>query len=370
MTEQFFNEQTEQSLVKGEIVANYFDAWAQIITATLKRAGRSQRIGYVDLFAGPGRYEDGALSTPVKVLEKAIARDAYREHLVTIFNDKNPDNVGSLTEEIKKLPGIETLQHEPIIWNREVGPDIAKEFESTSNIPLLAFIDPWGYKGLSLQLIQAFLRDWGCDCILFFNYSRINAGLNNEAVREHMEALFGVERVKTLAPKLEKMSPEEREAAIVEELAQALKEFGHRYVLPFCFKNQSGRRTKHHLVLVTKSFKGYEVMKEVMAKASSESPQGVASFTFSPAASTRQKLLFDLNRPLDELGAMLLDEFAGQRITMEDLYKQHSVDRPYTSKNYKTVLRELEDEGKITTEGRRSNRGFADYVVAIFPEAS
>jgi len=369
MTEQFFSEQTEQSLVKGEIVANYFDAWAQIITAAQKRAGRGSRIGYVDLFAGPGRYEDGALSTPIKVLEKAIASDVYRERLVTIFNDKESENVGSLTEEIGKLPGIETLKHEPVIWNREVGPDIAREFESKRKIPLLAFIDPWGYKGLSLQLIQAFLRDWGCDCILFFNYSRINAGLNNDAVREHMEALFGPKRVKTLVPTLEGMSPEEREAAIVEELAQALKEFGHRYVLPFCFKNQTGRRTKHHLVLVTKSFKGYEVMKDVMAKASSSSAQDVASFTFSPAASSKQKLLFDLNRPLDELGAMLLDEFAGQRITMDEIYKQHSVDRPYTSSNYKTVLKELESEGRITTEGRRSNRGFANYVIAKFPEA-
>ena len=40
-----------------------------------------------------------------------------------------------------------------------------------------------------------------------------------------------------------------------------------RFVLPFCFKNNSGTRTTHHLVLVTKHFKGYDLMKGIMAQA-------------------------------------------------------------------------------------------------------
>lgn len=55
---------------------------------------------------------------------------------------------------------------------------------------------------------------------------------------------------------------------------------------------------------------------------------------------------------------------------MRQIYEAHSVDRPYTDANYKTVLRALEDEGKIQTDGRRSPRGFADDVVAIFPEVT
>ena len=58
-------------------------------------------------------------------------------------------------------------------------------------MPILAFIDPWGYKGLTLRLVDAFLKDWGCDCLFFFNYGRINAGLSNPMVHAHMAALFG-----------------------------------------------------------------------------------------------------------------------------------------------------------------------------------
>lgn len=53
----FFNEQTEQSLIKARIVEKYFWAWAKVIIPTAKKAGR--RIAYIDLFAGPGRYAYG-----------------------------------------------------------------------------------------------------------------------------------------------------------------------------------------------------------------------------------------------------------------------------------------------------------------------
>ena len=61
------------------------------------------------------------------------------------------------------------------------------------------FVDPWGYKGLSLRLINSVLKDWACECIFFFNYNRINMGLGNDAVKEHMDALFGEERAAELA---------------------------------------------------------------------------------------------------------------------------------------------------------------------------
>jgi three-Cys-motif partner protein len=74
-TLKFFDESREQSIIKAEIVEKYFDAWAGIITATQDRTGKEKRIGYVDLFAGPGRYKDGSDSTPLRVLTKAIEKE-------------------------------------------------------------------------------------------------------------------------------------------------------------------------------------------------------------------------------------------------------------------------------------------------------
>jgi three-Cys-motif partner protein len=363
----FFDESREQSIVKAEIVEKYFDAWAGIIVATQQRYKNETKIGYVDLFAGPGRYKDGAISTPLRVLIKAINNPKYAKSLVAIFNDKDEDNARSLTEAINQLPGIEKLKFKPEVWNEEIGDRIAQDFNEINKIPMLAFIDPWGYKGLSLKLVDAFLKDWGCDCIFFFNYARINAGLSNPLVREHMEALFGKEQAEELANQLDPMNPAERESTIVNALAQSLKNYGHRFVLPFCFKNETGKRTKHNLIFVTKSFKGYEVMKEIMAKASSEEHQGVPTFIYSPADSRKQRFLFEFNRPLDDLEKMLLHQYAGKTMTMREIYENHSIDRPFLSRNYKEVLLKMEEKGVIKTAGRKSKRGFANNIEVTFP---
>ena len=138
-------------------------------------------------------------------------------------------------------------------------------------------------------------------------------------------------------------------------------------MLPFCFKNETGRRTTHHLIFVTKNFKGYEVMKEIMAKSSSLQEQGVPSFSYSPADSKRQALLFELNRPIDDLKQMLLTEYRGRTIKMRALYEEHSVGRPFLARHYKEVLKAFEDAGTIETSDRRSTRGFADHIRVRFP---
>lgn len=56
MPDDFFAEQSDQSKIKAAIVADYFWAWASVITSVQKRfPDRAQRIAYIDLFAGPGR---------------------------------------------------------------------------------------------------------------------------------------------------------------------------------------------------------------------------------------------------------------------------------------------------------------------------
>ncbi|MBN2124517.1 MAG: three-Cys-motif partner protein TcmP [Deltaproteobacteria bacterium] len=364
----FFDETTEQSIVKSTIVKKYFWAWARVIIPTAKM--HYGKIAYVDLFAGPGRYRDGTMSTPLLILEQAIQDPEMREMLVTVFNDKNEENYRSLKEAINILDGIKDLKYQPIVTNKEVGIDIVSMLEKTRFVPTLFFVDPWGYKGLSLRLVNSVLKDWGCDCIFFFNYNRINMGLNNPKIQEHMNALFGKDRADELRPILEVMNPRDRELTVVEKLSEALFEMGGKYVLPFCFKTSSGTRSSHHLIFVSKNFRGYEIMKDIMARESSVSEQGVPSFAYNPADRI-YPLLFELSRPLDELGDMLQQEFAGRTLTMEHVYEQHNVGRPYVKRNYKQVLIGLEQAGKISAKPsaeKRRKGTFADHVLITFPE--
>lgn len=370
-TEHFFDEQTEQSLVKSTIVSKYFDAWAGVITrAQDKIKNSSKKIAYIDLFAGPGRYKNGTRSTPVMIIQKAIEK--YSKNLVCIFNDKDENNANSLKNVIDDIQEIEKLIYKPQVYSHEVGTEIVKMFENLHLIPTLFFVDPWGYKGLSLKLINSVIKDWGCDCIFFLNYNRINMGIGNLSVKQHMDALFGEDRAEKVREKLLQCStPENREFLIIEELCAALKELGGKFTLPFRFRTSQGKRTSHHLIFVSKAFKGYEIMKDIMAKESSSSDEGIPSFEYNPVDRTRirQGLLFKLTTPLKDLGNELLTEFNGQSISMFDIYRTHSIDTPFIKKNYKDVLLLLEKEGKITaTRGpRQKSSSFADTVIAHFP---
>lgn len=366
-TEKFFSEPRENSQIKATIIAKYFVAWAKII------GQHAEKIAYIDLFAGPGRYEDDTKSTPLLVLERAINDPMLKDRLVSVFNDAEAGNATSLTEEIQKLPGIASLKFKPVVDNQSVGDDTANALQRMSLVPTLCFFDPFGYKGLSLRLINAVLKDWACECVFFFNYNRVNMGLTNDKVRGHMEALFGKERVEQLQEELDGLNASDRELRVVEELTTALKELGGKYVLPFRFRNEKGNRTSHHLIFVSKHSLGYGIMKEIMAGMSSKHEQGVPSFEYS-SADARFPVLFELNRPLDDLEGMLLEVFAGQTLKMVDVYENHHVGRRYIKSNYKEALRKL--EGKTTVvaappaEKRRMLKGlrtFGDDVTVTFP---
>lgn len=361
-TDRFFTEQREQSLVKSTIVSKYFGAWAKVILARRSEA----RIAYLDLFAGPGRYEQGAESTPLMVLKLALADPRLRESLVTVFNDRDKQNCASLEKAIREVEGVEKLKYPCQVMNQEVGAEMVRLFESMKLVPTLFFVDPWGYKGLSLRLVNSVLQNWGCDGVFFFNYNRVNAGLGNEAVKPHMDALFGEERAENLRKRVEggKLSPADRELAVIEEIAQALKDLGGRYVLPFQFKNNAGTRTSHYLVFVSKNPLGYKIMKEIMAKESSRVEQGVPSFSYCPA-DIRFPLLFELNRPLDALGPMLRTEYAGRARTVAAIFEEHNVDRPYLLQNYKDALRVLEAQGLVSIDPPASRRRKLKGVVTL-----
>lgn len=349
-------------------MSKYFRAWAWVILPWARQRGG--KLAYVDLFAGPGRYRDGTKTTPLLILEQAINDPELRETLVAVFNDKNPEYCRALEQAVAELPGVGKLKHKPRVLNVEVGEEIAKVLEAARKVPTLFFIDPWGYKGLSLQLVNAAIKDWGCDCVFFFNFNRINMGLNNPYVEEHMNALFGAERADELRRRLGPLAPEQRELTILEELCDALGARQGRFVLPFRFKDDRRTRTSHHIIFVSKNVRGYEIMKGIMARESTTRQQGVPSFEYN-LADERFPLLFELARPLDDLEDMLLEEFKGRELRVQQIYEQHNVGRPYIERNYKDALRNLEAKGAVTMNPpaeRRRKGTLADHVLVTCPK--
>ncbi len=375
----FFEEQTEASEVKARIIEKYFDGWARIIVNAPTYTGRP--LGYVDLYCGPGRYGDGRKSTPLLVLDKAIANLQLRDRLVTFFNDENPDYVAKLKAEIAQIPGIQNLKHRPVVTCSPVSPSTTQPIAHHGPIATFTFIDPFGYTGLTRQLISDVTKNWGSDCVFFFNYNRINQALVNDAFVKHMQALFGQQIADELYGRLNEISnagggrvPQQRESLILDRLAHTISQVSGPYVLPFMFRK--GTRTSHSIVFVTKHPLGYQVMKDIMYKESTSHDGGIASLGYSDA---------DKNTPYLNMFAFAWEDFktalcakyAGQALRMTDIHRLHNVGTPYIARNYKKALTELEREGRIfalPAAADRPNgaggRTFGDKVLVTFPARS
>jgi hypothetical protein len=287
-----------------------------------------------------------------------------------MFNDKNRQYAENLQSAINAIPDIDRLAHKPIVTSTIVGQEVVAMLRTTNLVPSLFFIDPWGYKGLTLELIGSAIRNWGCDCIFFFNYNRINMGLNNRFVVEHMNNLFGEERAEQLRELVKGMSPDERQATIVSEVQEALKAVGGKYVLPFEFQSNHGERTSHYIIFVTKSVRGYDIMKDIMFGLSSDGEE-VRNFTYAPGKATQLRLSFDPASPhsILALKQLLLRECAGQAMSVREVYDRHNIDTPYVLRHFKEALKALEAEERVTVVSvhKRRRNTLADHLLVTFP---
>lgn len=363
----FFEESLLQSEIKTKIFTDYFEAWSKIMLSKT----RSDRIAYIDLFCGPGKYSNGVISTPLIILEKVLSNPGLINKMVVLLNDANKEYVENLIEEIQNVPGIQKMKYRPKIKNNIVSDELAEHLQQVDLVPTLSFVDPWGYKGLTSKLISALIKDWGSDCIFFFNYNRINMGLTNPKVKEHMNSIFGAERADKLRELINGKDSGYREELIINELAEALSQERNNYVLPFRFMSENCERTSHYLVFVTKHVLGYTIMKEIMYKNSTSHEDGVASFSYIPVSNNQLSLLSLFDRPLDSLGDELCKKFSGKTLTVKEIHDRHHINTPFVINNYKEALRRLEVEKRIlcNPKKRRTRKGvitMADSVKIKF----
>lgn len=278
-TDNFFDEQKEKSKVKTEIVINFLNIYLNIISNSKWTKGKD--IYYIDLFSGPGVYKDGVSSTPIEImnmLENMKNRVAANKvHLV--FNDENREFVNCLNEKIRTHSYYKSIIHKPIITNEHVC-DFNLQPYLISGSPIFSFIDPWGYKDISTNLIWSLVKPIGSDCILFFNSNRILQDLSKPNHYDDMKDLFGVEYSNALSVQKNKEMRQNRKADLLLEFfiknlyCKIKSEYSNYsksyklFALPFTFLKDDSVKTSHQIVLLTKNHKAILEMKKVMVKKS------------------------------------------------------------------------------------------------------
>lgn len=351
----FYDRPTTASLKKHRIVSKYFAGWANIVLPAAR--AKEGRIWFVDLFSGPGTYKDGTESIPLLVLRHAINTPALHDTLQVVFNDENKAFIRQLQAHVQAMPGIECLQRKPAIRNRTVSKDLVPLLTKIA-APTLFFADPWGYQGVSLDLLHACLTHWGSDFMFFFNYNRINMNLSSDLMREPIDEFFTSARAEELRKHVATLRPAAREQAVLDAMKRAIAHLGARSE-KFTYRSPTGSRTTHHLMCVSRSKEGIALFKEISAKESSTFDDNVPSLDHNPAADPSQPGLFPaITRLEDEL----VTNFAGRQITTREIYHEHHNGKPYVLKNYRQALLHLESAGKIAISPPREMRRSPDAI--------
>lgn len=369
---EFFSEQRENSIVKTSIVTKYFDAWSKIMKNKAIRNGKP--IAYIDLFAGQGVYDDGGESTPMLITRTCLADPVLASNCKLYFNDGDEERIAKLKENLYSIEGFERLQQNVSFSSRALTIEESRRITAPA-YPSFVFVDPCGYCGLTMELIQTFLNTWGTDIVFFFNIRRVNAAITNPRVDNHMIALFTEDGLSELNKRIEceNPTPERRRMIILDSLINNIKSASSQklFILPFEFSTERG--VSHYLVFVSKSITGFTIMKDIMSKASSLVVQGFGSFKYCPQEQMYGLgLLASFASPLEDLGGELLRAFVGKKLTVKDVIDRHSPTTYYTIQNYKNTLHNLEGSGRILAEPpavlRRKNT-LGDDVLLSFPSS-
>lgn len=346
----FFKTPRTQSEIKSEILNEYFKAWAAILLIGQKRI-RINTLLYIDLYAGPGYYDDDKPSTPIKVLSSINDNSIFNRKIKTFFNDAEAKVVAKLDKNIRSLPFYDQLEHKPIILNEGANKELLKELLSKEQKPpSLTFIDPLGYKGVSAELCKMAVANWGSDLFMLFNINRIRPGIKNTTVEHLMRELFE-EKFDAILAKYDALNKKEREDFIVDQFMAHFRDRGYR-AIKFKVEFQDKKASSHYLLFVSKVDIAYFRMKEIMAKYSDYQTDGVPWMAVN--SSTVQDLFSDysivkLKQKLESCTAM----YDGK--TIDDIYRLHSIDTPYIKSNYKQAYVELSKSGKVLLLDKNGN---------------
>ena len=270
-TDNFFAVQKEKSRIKSLVVTEFFKAYFPIINAAFQRD-----IWYIDLFSGPGRYDDGSVSTPIKLLDviEAFRDDAVRERLKIVFNDHNKDYVDKLRQHIEMHPVLSRLKYQPEILNLKAS-EVDLSVYTRGNNPIFSFVDPWGYKDVSMSQVWSLVKNRGSDCVLFFNSDRILQDISKPANAQDFQQIFGDLFEDAKAIQLNPtMSQRKKAEAFLTLFSKNLylsvqKEYNHKFrifVLPFYVEADDKEKTSHYIVFISKAPKAIQEMRRVMIK--------------------------------------------------------------------------------------------------------
>lgn len=375
----FFNKQTLSSRIKAAIVSEYFPQYCGIITKIHIPA----QIGYFDMFAGPGIYKDGNISTPILIGQKCVDDTVLKNIVWMIFNDISYRD--ELERNFKAFFPSGTFVQQPLFGNVVFGEYQQTDAFLTRNTyvnrrnecPSILFIDPWGYKHINTSILVKFLKGWGNEVFIFVNTKRLNADIEKEISQENIRTIFPTTYQHLRSEKKLQSNVEQRHKFIVDCIAQEFRaQYKHIYCTAFEFMEEDQSSPSHYLLHITKGARGFELIKQIYDKYANvhrSFDSSYVTYTYDPKKTPGMELFDEQfkQEKIEFLKQQLKDVYADKTITARQLFKEHQKNCLYAEKHYRLALRQLCDEGEVDVtytdnSKHRVSVKLEDYCILTF----
>ena len=350
---------------KHDMLASYLGGWFPILGSW---AGR---VVFLDGFAGRGRYVDGSEGSPLVAL-RCLVEHSYFANLrhrqfVFIFVEADRDNAANLGREIEAFkakhadtyggwPANVLVQIEHAPFDQTAAEILRTLREQKAKLaPTFAFVDPFGYSGLPMDLLAELLSYKHTELFVNFMVGHVQRFITRDRQQAPMRSLFG----KDVSEVLEGFDPDhgDRVSHLHNVYADQLRQrIGLDYVNSFGMINRTGN-IGYYLYHGTRDKKGVKLMKAAMWKID---PGG--GYTFSDRLAGVD-VLFTPEPDLAPLRKATLEHFRGRREVRVDEIEWFAVlQTPYRETHVRPVLTQLETERQITVI--RTGRSRTAFPVA------
>jgi three-Cys-motif partner protein len=352
---------------KHDLMEKYLGGWFPIL-------GRwNGRIVFFDGFAGPGSYAEGEMGSPLIAIETLLDHPLFERFFPTeflfLFCEPLKDRAAALRARLEEFAIARGELPQNVKYDVremtfvEAAENLTRTLEEQQKrlAPTFAFIDPFGFSGVPLELIARLLSFNKCEVFFNFMYDFINRFATAGNVDNHLEAIYGTDEY--LAASQYESADERREFLLKLYERQLREVVGFPYVLRFDMYNRQGHNT-YSMFYGTRSLTGLKLMKSAMWSVDSVSGKRFSDREVGG-------LPFETNVDVRPLRKAILEHFRGKTATVEQIETFTLVETDYSASHYnRLVLAPLEREQviEVVSSSRKRAGTFPAGTMMRFPD--
>lgn len=323
---------------KLQFYTKYLERYLQILLV----AQGINKINIYDLYCGAGQYSDGNTGSALRAVDavwKAQEKNKQRKVINLHLNDLNQQKIKNLRRRLsskqsnQNLISISFSTVEAFEFLKKLEPELLKQDRHTRN---LLFIDPYGYKDINRQSLEAVMSSGKTEIVLFLpieqmyrfrNKTKDDVVDKSYIPLKHFIEQFGLD-----------VTSIESEKGFITALESALSFDEQYYSASYSIRNHTG----HHygMFFITSNLLGLEKIIEVKWELDSQQGQG---FT----GENQIDFFLEMNR-LSDLKEKITEMINIKDVDNRTMY-EFVLKNGFRPKHANEVLRMLCDERVIHT---------------------